>query len=188
MFELLLNFTDYPTLKPKTVHFSLSLNYRFERHILSLTFPDYLAACPEVIYKINISPWYRQLINRCLWETYNIFCFINITPDFPDWVLSLVTDSKIEMNLILKGKRLRIKAKYVYQIALSLYIPSSPPKEVWTNQEKCLSMKNLPLFHGYTENSPRVYYCSDKFYTSPFHFLIFLFKKRFRAQSKHIET
>lgn len=105
--------------------------------------------------------------------SYDISCFINITPESPDWVLSLATDSKIQMNLILKGKRLRIKAKYVHQIALSLYISSSPLKEVCTNQEKCLSMKNL--FHDYTENSPRVYYCSDKLYTSSFHFLIFWF-------------
>lgn len=56
------------TLKPKTILFSLSIiNFN---HVLSLTFLDYLEACPEVIYKNMCPPR----------EIYSTFCFINMYP------------------------------------------------------------------------------------------------------------
>lgn len=57
---------------------------------------------------------------------------------------SALTDSKIEMNLTLKSKRFRIKGK--------LCAPNHPmtilcpPKEVLTNQGKCLPMKRIYPF------------------------------------------
>lgn len=134
----------YHTLRPKTVHFSVSFTNTDLNYNLSLTFLDFFpAACPEATYIQVTTQDGAVFKNICPWiKNYNTFCFINFTPD---QFLSLW---QIPFNFGIwypTAKDSEQKENY------KLYTPNYPITIpcLTRNQRKCLFTKKLPISHDY---------------------------------------